>query len=127
MTAGRRAAVPTRPPQPGKRPPADGGSATIELALCLPIVLAVFAACLAGLACLTAQLRCVDAAREAARQLARGDDAAAARAVAVVADGASMAVERTADTVTVRVRDRPIELLPGIEIEGVAVAAMEPT
>ena len=115
-----------RPAAAGERPPADRGSATVELALALPIVLAVFAMCLAGLACLTAQLRCVDAAREAARQLARGDEAAAARAVAVVAPGSAMVVDRSSDTVTVRVRDRPVTLLPGIEVEGTAVAAMEP-
>ncbi|NKY18000.1 pilus biosynthesis protein TadE [Tsukamurella spumae] len=74
----------------------------------------------------TAHVRCVDAAREAARLAARGDDGRASRAVAEVGPpGASSTVSRDGETVTVRVR-APVALLPGLTVSAVAVAAVEP-
>ena len=61
-------------PIAGRKPDrdADGGSVTIEAAIGLAVLALVLAACLAGIACLMAQLRCADAAREAARLAGRG-------------------------------------------------------
>ncbi|GAB3130402.1 TadE family type IV pilus minor pilin [Tsukamurella serpentis] len=74
----------------------------------------------------TAHVRCVDAAREAARLSARGDDERAARAVAEVGPpGASSAITRAGDTVTVQVR-APVVVLPGLTVSATAVAALEP-
>ncbi len=74
----------------------------------------------------TAHVRCVDAAREAARLAARGDDARAARAVEDVGPpGASSTVSRGDRTVTVQVR-APVALLPGLTVSATAVAAAEP-
>ena len=55
---------------------------TAELAVAIPAVVLVLAVCLAGLGAVIDQVRCVDAARLAARALARGDPAAGVRAMA---------------------------------------------
>jgi Flp pilus assembly protein TadG len=57
----------------------DAGAVTAEIALGLPSLVLVLAAVLATLAAVTTQGRCLDAARTAARAIARGDDPAAAR------------------------------------------------
>lgn len=58
------------------------GTVTAEAAIVLPLV-AAFALALMWLVSVTiAEVRCVDAARDAARALARGDDTAAAAAAA---------------------------------------------
>jgi hypothetical protein len=85
------------------------------------------------LLCVTAQLRCLDAAHLATRAAARGDGDATVRAAAarVAPDGASVDVRREDGTVEVHVgaRVRPfagvLEALPGIRVSGRAVAADE--
>ncbi len=99
---------------------------TVEAALVLPLLIFVFAACLAGIGCLAMQLRCLDAAREAARLAGRGDLAAAREAAAELSGGASVDIQFDGNLVRVRVSARPLAgLLPGIALEGVAVAAVE--
>ncbi len=74
----------------------------------------------------TAHVRCVDAAREAARLAARGDDAGASRAVSAVGPpGAAISSRRDGDSVTVQVR-APVPVLPGLTLTATAVAAVEP-
>ena len=51
----------------------DGGMATAELAVVLPVLVLLVAAGLTAISVLLAQLRCVDGAREAARAAARGE------------------------------------------------------
>jgi hypothetical protein len=84
----------------------DRGSVTAEAAVVLPVLVAAFALCLGGVATVTAELRCVDAARTAARGLARGEPVAAAVAAAraEAPAGAEVAVARQADDVAVTVR-----------------------
>ena len=53
--------------------------ATAELAVALPTLVLMLFLALAGLATVTDQVRCVDAARATARAVARGDDQGAAR------------------------------------------------
>ena len=60
----------------------ERGAVTAELALGLPVLLAVTAALAWMLAVGVAQVRVVDSAREAARMLARGDNLASAEQVA---------------------------------------------
>jgi hypothetical protein len=76
----------------------------------------------------TTKLRCVDAAREAARTAARGEDGSrAGRRTAP--DGAEVAVTITGDTVTATVRApvRPLGgRLPNLSVRASAVAAVEP-
>jgi Flp pilus assembly protein TadG len=87
--------------------PARGarGAATAELALVLPLLAAVTVGLVWLLAAGAGQLRAVDAARETARALARGDESGAAIAVGqqVAPEGAKVHVTTTAGKVHVTV------------------------
>lgn len=86
----------------------------------------VLVLCLAGVTALSMQVRCVDAAREAARLAARGDERSAldaARRVAPV--GARVQVRRDGDFLVATVVARS-KLLPSLDIEAKAVSAAEP-
>jgi hypothetical protein len=86
---------------------------------------AVLAFCVAGLTAMSMQVRCIDAAREAARLAARGDDAAAAETGRGIAPAnAGFDISRGDGLVVATVTSRSI-LLPGIVISGRAVAAVE--
>ena len=106
----------------------EQGSATAELAAALPVLVVLLLIGLTGVDATLAKLRCVDAAREAARVAARGESGeAAARRVAP--DGATLSVRVEGDVVrvVVQVRVRPFgPRLPGIAVGGSAVAAVEP-
>ncbi|OBA71041.1 pilus biosynthesis protein TadE [Mycobacterium sp. 1554424.7] len=82
--------------------------------------------CLAGVTAVSLQVRCVDAAREAARLAARGDDRSAldtARRIAPV--GSRVRIRRDGDflVATVVAHSR---LLPSLDIAATAVSAAEP-
>lgn len=80
--------------------------------------------CASGLTAVSMQIRCVDAAREAARLAARGDDGSeAARAIAP--QGAAVQLRHDGAHVVATVSARSV-LLPGITVAGRAVAAVEP-
>ncbi|BBZ78085.1 hypothetical protein MANY_34220 [Mycolicibacterium anyangense] len=86
----------------------------------------VLVCCVGGVTAISAQLRCVDAAREAARLAARGDTVAAdAAARRVAPPGAGVELRRTGGFVEARVSSRSA-LLPGIVISAGALAATEP-
>lgn len=99
----------------------------------LPVLLVVLVAALAVLACVAAQLRCVDAARAAARVAARGDGPTAVREAGqrLAPPGARVIVSSSGDHVEVRVsaQVRPfgavLRVLPDIAVSGRAVAAVE--
>jgi hypothetical protein len=80
--------------------------------------------CTSSLTAVSMHIRCVDAAREAARLAARGDDGSAA-ASAIAPDGAAVQLRREGEHVIATVSARSV-LLPGITIAGRAVAAAEP-
>ncbi len=104
----------------------DRGAVTVEAAFALAAVVAVLVLCVAGLSAVSLQVRCIDAAREAARLAARGDDAAAMRAARTVApDGAGVELRRDGQWVRARVSTRSA-LLPGVTIAAEAVSAAEP-
>ncbi|PXY31197.1 TadE family type IV pilus minor pilin [Prauserella muralis] len=107
---------------------ADRGSVTVEGALALCSLVVVFAFVLAGTAAVTGQLRCTDAAREAARLIARGQPALAAEAVRTLApSGATLDVRGQGRTVAVTVRADPAGgLLPGVTVVASAHAELEP-
>ena len=72
------------------------------------------------------QVRCVDAAREAARLAARGDDGSAAIAAKRIApDGAAVQLRRDGELVVATVTARS-SMLPGITVAAEAVAVAEP-
>jgi hypothetical protein len=80
---------------------------------------------LAGVAAITSHLRCVDAAREAARLLARGDPDKARQAVDHIApSGASVRTSVNGDHIEVEVSAG--SLLPGLTVSGQAFAVAEP-
>ncbi len=87
----------------------------------------VLALCLAGVTALSTQVRCVDAAREAARLAARGDDRSAVDTARRVAPaGARIQLRRDGDFVTATVVAHS-KLLPGLAIAAKAVSAAEPS
>jgi hypothetical protein len=86
----------------------------------------VLVLCLAGITAVSTQVRCVDAAREAARLAARGDERSAidaARRIAPV--GARVQVYRYGDFVVATVVAHS-KLLPSLDIAAKAVSAEEP-
>jgi hypothetical protein len=86
----------------------------------------VLVSCLAGLTAMALQVRCVDAAREAARLAARGDERGASEAARMVGPaGAGLEIRRSDGRVVARVVARS-PLLPRVTIEAEAVAAVEP-
>ena len=101
-------ALPAPPTQPAPAAPRDAGTATAELAVVLPVL--ALAALLAVWAVLVAaaHLRCVDAAGEGARALARGEAPADVEAVVrqVAPPGASVTLSRDGDLVQVSVDAR---------------------
>lgn len=71
------------------------------------------------------QIRCIDAAREAARLAARGDAVAASKAATLAPEATVLQLRWDGDYVVARVTGRSA-LLPGLVIVGEAVAASEP-
>ena len=108
--------------------PDDQGIVTVEAALALCSLVAVLALMLAAVSAVAAQLRCVDAAREAARLTARGEpDRAGQLAHRIAPRGATIAVTVNGDDVLARVSANPVAgLLPGLEVGAEAAAVMEP-
>ena len=109
------------------------GSVTAETAIVLPLLVA-FVVGLVWLVSLgVTQARCVDAAREAARALARGDSQQVAVELAnhSAPEGAQVSVD-TSDRVvevTVSVQAKPpgaiFGMLPSVHLSSTAVSAME--
>ena len=98
----------SREPMTSVRRRAERGAATAELAMVLPLLVAVAIGLVWLLAVGSAQVRAVDAARETARALARGDDeaAAVARGLQVAPPGSRVHVSRGGGEVRVTC-DRP--------------------
>ncbi|WP_329054291.1 pilus assembly protein [Amycolatopsis sp. NBC_01488] len=101
---------------------------TVEAAFGLAGLTVVTVLLIAGLTVLTSQLRCTDAAREAARLLARGQPEEAAAAVREIAPpGANLDIQQAGDAITVKVRAHPAGgLLPAIDLNATAYAMAEP-
>jgi len=124
-----RAARPSAARRRAARPCAGGerGSATVEAALAVCAVVVVLAMALAGSAAVFAQLRYTDAAREAARLVARGEqDRADEAARRVAPSGADIAIRVRGDEVLVEVNAEPAGVLPGLVVRAEAMAVLEP-
>jgi Flp pilus assembly protein TadG len=106
---------------------------TAELALALPLLLAVTVGLVWLLAVAAAQIRVVDAARESARAVARGDDAGQARdlGLRIAPAGARLSVSSSGGRVVAEssaVVERPgglFDFLPGLEVSARSVALAE--
>jgi Flp pilus assembly protein TadG len=111
----------------------ERGAVTAELALGLPLLLAVTVGLVWLLAAAAAQVRVVDAAREAARVAARGDGTEMARSVGrrIAPRGAEVSVQVAGDEVTAEARARVegpgglFDFLPGVTVRSTAVAVAE--
>ena len=86
--------------------------------------MAVLVLCAAGLTAVVIYVRCIDAAREAARLAARGDSAGLAAAQAVAPVGAAVELRRNGSYIVARVTGRS-PMLPGVLIAAEAVSAAE--
>lgn len=112
--------------------PGDGagerGSVSVEAALALCSLVVVLGLALGGVAAVSAQLRCVDAAREAARLTARGEQDRAGEVAARIAPrDARVGVQVRGDEVLVDVVAAPAGgLLPGLDVRARAIAVLEP-
>ncbi len=110
----------------------DRGAVTAEMAVALPVLVLLLAVSLGAVGAVTAQLRCVDAAREGARAAARGESSARVTALArqVAPAGARIEVAATGSgLVAVSVTGRaPIvgRLLAAFPVHASAVARVEP-
>lgn len=99
----------------------------------LPVLLAVTVGLVWLLSLATAQVRCVDAARETARALARDDplDVAVGLGQRAAPPGAEVHVSRHGGLVVVRVSSRVagpgglFESVPGVDVSAEAAAAAE--
>jgi hypothetical protein len=104
---------------------------TAETAAVLPVLALLLTVALWSVSAVAAQLRCIDAAREAARAAARGEPAAQVRAAALQAGPAGATVSLALDQgrVSVQVSARSglgPGWLPSVPVSGRAVAAVEP-
>ncbi|WP_329068679.1 TadE family type IV pilus minor pilin [Amycolatopsis sp. NBC_01480] len=111
---------------PGRR--RDGGFVTVEAAISLGALTAVLAMLMAGIGALSGHIRCLDAAREAARLTAAGQPGAADAVVQTIAPhGAKLSLRRSSDGITAEVTtDALAGFLPGIHLGGTAFAIAEP-
>lgn len=110
---------------------AEAGYVTAESALLLPILFAVGYALTLVVVVVAGQIRCADAAWEAARQLARGVPAAQLPGLAArfAPEGSHASSSRADGAVTVEIdRDQSIasRLLPAIRISALATVPCEP-
>lgn len=110
---------------------ASRGSVTAEFAIALPALVVLLTAVLTLAASATAQMRCVDAARVAARAVALGDDDATVRQAvqAVAGDDAQVLVTPAEEWVTVEVSAPVVggwfSAVP-LRATGTALARVEP-
>ena len=128
----RRLSSATRTVRGARRRTADAGTATAELATVIPALVVVTALCVSAVGAVAAHVRCLDAARAGARELARGEPVPAVRAAALTrAPSAEVRVRRLdGGLVAVEVRSR-VPLLwrggPSVSVGGEVVAASETT
>lgn len=121
-----------RPRQSTLRRPAraDGrGMVTAELAVATLAAFALLIMMCSGVYLVITQVRCGDAAAAVARQVARGDTSAVAKARASAPEGATVRIQRTPNlvTVTVAVTARPLaKFLTGVPLTAQADVIPEP-
>ncbi|MGQ0482356.1 MAG: TadE family type IV pilus minor pilin [Pseudonocardia sp.] len=105
----------------------DRGAVTVEAALALCSLVAVMLLVLSSVAAGAAHLRCLDAAREAARLVARGEpDRARQVAESIAPRGAVVDIRLRADEVEVRVSAAAVPGLPLLSLSADAVGVLEP-
>lgn len=110
--------------RPGPR--SDAGAVTVEAAIAIASIVTVVVLCIGAIVAVSTQVRCIDAAREAARLAARDDRTNAVVAAGRVApNGAEIAIREDGAFVVATVRARAT-LFPLVELSAEAVAVKEP-
>jgi hypothetical protein len=102
---------------------------TAELAACLPVLVLILGVVLTAVSAVAVRVRLEDAAREAARAAARGDDGAGHRLAEQSAPGARLTVHTGAGQVEAVATTSVHPLggwLPGFSVTERAVATLEP-
>jgi hypothetical protein len=100
---------------------------TVEAAIAIGSLVAVLVVVLAAVGAVVAEIRCVDAAGEAARRASRDDLVGAEALARDLPSGTEVRVEPDGDLVHVLVRVPPLGgALPGLRVSAEAVAAREP-
>jgi TadE-like protein len=119
--------------RPNGRRCTDAGAVTAETVMTLPLLMAVTVGLVWLMAVGAGQIRMVDAARETARGVARGDSESSAVAMGarIAPSGSVIAVATTGDRVVVRATgtiDGPgglFEFLPAVRLSAESVALVE--
>jgi hypothetical protein len=107
----------------------DDGMVTAELAACLPVLVLLLAVALSAVSVASVRVRAMDAAREAARAAARGDQATALALARAAAPGAGVRISVAGGEVTAIATVQgqlPVPFLPSVTVSERAVAAREP-
>lgn len=100
---------------------------TVEAALALCSLMVVLVLAVGAVVAASAQVRCLDAAREAARLVARGEPDRARQAAASIAPGgARVEVRVVGDEIAVDVSADLVGRLPGLTVTGRAAGVLEP-
>lgn len=97
----------------------------MEAALAVATLVAVLVLCVAAVGAVAGQIRCVDAAREAARLAARGDSSAVSVSQRIAPPGSDIRIRRDGQFVIATVSVGATRL-PGLTLRAEAVAAAEP-
>ncbi|WP_433014388.1 TadE family type IV pilus minor pilin [Kribbella sp. CA-294648] len=111
------------------------GSATAEVAFVIPVLLAVLAAGLWLVGTVITNIRCIDAARDTARAVARGEPTEAARQLGerTAPSGATITITQTDSTIHVQVIATSatppgvLRALPNPTAQATATVQTEPT
>lgn len=114
----------------GGRRDRDRGMVTAELAVATLAALVIMLLLSWGIYLMVVQVRCIDTAAEVARQAARGDDAAVARAGREAPAGARVRIARSEGLVRVDVSvvAKPLtDQLVGVPLRARAEVVPEPT
>ncbi|AQA23810.1 hypothetical protein BTZ20_5405 [Rhodococcus sp. MTM3W5.2] len=98
---------------------------TVEAAIAIASITVVVVLCLGSFLAVSAHVRCVDAAREAARLVARGDRAEAIPAAQRVAPRGARITVREVDGFATAAVEVAVPLLPALDVSAEAVAAVE--
>jgi len=106
----------------------ERGMVSVEAAFAVCALIAVLAMALGGISMVAAKVRCIDAAREAARLVARGEAGRATEAAQQMAPrNAQVSVQVAGDEVTVEVSSEAAGgLLPALTVRAEALAILEP-
>lgn len=103
----------------------DRGMVTVEGAYAIGAIVSAVVIGVGVVAAAGAQIRCTDAAREAARLAAIGDASALSTAVSIAGQDARVSLRDSGTQIVAEVRDN-VPLLPLVELSARAVAAKEP-